>query len=37
VADQRGIRILGFPVQIRPGFVMLLLLIVVVSGGPLDR
>jgi len=35
VADQRGIRILGFPVQIRPGFVMLLLLIVVVSGGPL--
>ena len=35
MADQRGFRVLGFPVQIRPGFVIFLLLIVVVSGGSL--
>ena len=32
VAQQRGLRVLGFPVQIRPGFVIFLLLIVAVSG-----
>src|SRR3954468_20567887 len=35
VADQRGFRVLGFPVQVRAGFVLFLLLIVVVSGGSL--
>jgi Zn-dependent protease len=35
MADQRGFRVLGFPVQVRPGFVIFLLLIVVVSRGSL--
>lgn len=35
MAVQRGFRVLGFPVQIRPGFIFFLLLIVVVSGGEL--
>jgi Zn-dependent protease len=35
MAVQRGFRVLGFPVQIRPGFIFFLLLIVVVSGGSL--
>lgn len=32
VAEQRGFRVLGFPVQVRAGFVLFLLLIVAVSG-----
>lgn len=32
MSERRGLRILGFPVQVRPGFIIFLLLIVVVSG-----
>jgi len=32
MADRQGFRVLGFPVQVRAGFIMFLLLILVVSG-----